>query len=101
MEICDVMTFIILFLLLQLFFRYAEKIFWAIEGYRAPTEDDRQECLRKSSAPRSIEFYFFLKGFLHTIPQILLQLHILMRNVKLLDQQTSKYFREFSVDLIN
>lgn len=68
--------------------RYAEKIFWAIEGYRAPTEDDRQECLRKSSAPRSIEFYFFLKGFLHTIPQILLQLHILMRNVKLLDQQT-------------
>ncbi|XP_017769825.1 PREDICTED: uncharacterized protein LOC108557701 [Nicrophorus vespilloides] len=57
--------------------RYAEKIFWSIEGVRGADEEALQNC----SAPRTVEFYFFLQGFLHTIPQILLQLHILTRNI--------------------
>lgn len=71
--------------------RYAEKLFWSIEALRAEDDESREECLEKVVAPRTIELYFFLQAFLQAIPQILLQLHILMRNVNDLEGQTSKF----------
>lgn len=71
-------------------YRYAERIFWGIEAIRSEDDEAREECLEKITAPRSIELYFFLQGFLQAIPQILLQLHVLMRNVNDLNNETSK-----------
>lgn len=59
--------------------RYAEKLFWCIEAVRSPDDEERLEAISKINAPRTIEFYYFLQGYLHTIPQIFLQLHILLR----------------------
>ncbi|KRT86406.1 hypothetical protein AMK59_160, partial [Oryctes borbonicus] len=59
--------------------RYAEKIFWSIEALRNEDEEAREEALENVTAPRIIEFYFFLQAFLQSLPQILLQVHILMR----------------------
>lgn len=43
-------------------------------------------------SPRTIELYFFLQGYLQAAPQILLQLHILMKQVMLMEKQTSRCF---------
>ncbi|XP_025833088.1 uncharacterized protein LOC108742546 [Agrilus planipennis] len=68
--------------------RFAEKIFWSIEGVRTDDKELQNESLQKLSEPRTIELYFFLQGYLQAAPQVLLQLHILMRNVSTMDKDT-------------
>lgn len=68
--------------------RFAERTFWSIEGIRSEDDESREEALKVVSAARTIELYFFLQAYLHSIPQILLQLHILMRNVNEMEQDT-------------
>lgn len=71
--------------------RYAERTFWSIEAIRSEDDQEsREECLKNVTAARTIELYFFLQAYLQAIPQILLQLHILMRNVNDMSSQTSK-----------
>lgn len=76
--------------------RYAEKIFWSIEAVRSEDEEEREEALSYVTAPRTIELYFFLQGYLHTVPQLFLQLHILMRYVSDMDKQTGTYLYLFN-----
>lgn len=76
--------------------RYAEKIFWSIEAVLAETDEKRRENLQFATAPRTIEFYFFLQAFLQGIPQIMLQVHILMRFTNLLELQTGTIALHFS-----
>ncbi|GJQ86601.1 hypothetical protein Trydic_g7834 [Trypoxylus dichotomus] len=59
--------------------RYAEKIFWSIEALMNKDEEAREDALENATAPRIIEFYFFLQAFLQSLPQILLQVHILVK----------------------
>lgn len=69
--------------------RCAEKIFWSIEGMRAENDDERTKALGEVTAPRSIEFYYFLQGFLHTVPQIILQMTLLINHFTDFHQQTN------------
>ncbi|XP_022908319.2 uncharacterized protein [Onthophagus taurus] len=69
--------------------RYAEKIFWSIEALiQINDEEKKDEALENVNAPRIIEFYLFLQAFLQGIPQIILQIHILLRVSTLIDIST-------------
>lgn len=72
-------------------YRYAEKIFWSIEALRNEEEEAREEALENVTAPRIVEFYFFLQAFVQSLPQILLQVHILMRFALDMKLETSRY----------
>ncbi|XP_045471042.1 uncharacterized protein LOC123678194 [Harmonia axyridis] len=69
--------------------RFAERIFWSIEAFRSEDEESRQFAVRNSTRPRTIELYMFLQAFLHSLPQILLQLHQLMRHSHTTDKLTA------------
>lgn len=71
-------------------YRYAEKIFWSIEALRNEEEEAREEALENVTAPRIVEFYFFLQAFVQSLPQILLQVHILMRFALDMKLETSR-----------
>lgn len=79
-----------IFITMKRDYRYAERIFWSIEALLNSDEDGREEALENVTAPRTIEFYFFLQAFLQGLPQILLQVHILMRFALDTELQTSK-----------
>lgn len=55
---------------------------------RSEDEESRDAALQTVTAARTIELYYFLQGYLQAVPQMLLQLHILMRNVNDMDEQT-------------
>ncbi|ERL84897.1 uncharacterized protein LOC109537611 isoform X2 [Dendroctonus ponderosae] len=61
-------------------FRHAERIFWSIEAVRSTDETAIEENIAKATEPRLVELYVFLQAYLHSLPQVLLQLHILMRH---------------------
>ncbi|RZC36893.1 uncharacterized protein BDFB_005785, partial [Asbolus verrucosus] len=69
--------------------RYAERIFWSIEAVRAVDEESVSEAITVIRAPRTIELYFFLQAFLQSLPQMLLQLNILMRQDLDVNRQTA------------
>jgi hypothetical protein len=71
-------------------FRYAERMFWSIEGVRSSDPKEVDYAIDKISAPRSIELYFSTQAFLHCLPQILVQLNILMRQDFDINRQTGK-----------
>lgn len=60
--------------------RFAERIFWSIEAVRSKDEESINSAISTVKEPRLIEFYVFLQAYLHSLPQVLLQLHILMRH---------------------
>ncbi|CAG9766530.1 unnamed protein product [Ceutorhynchus assimilis] len=60
--------------------RFAERIFWSIEAIRSNVDETVYEALTKAIEYRVIELYVFLQAYLHCLPQVLLQLHILMRH---------------------
>ncbi|KAF2898950.1 hypothetical protein ILUMI_07211 [Ignelater luminosus] len=68
--------------------RYAERIFWSIEGMRTTDEEERENIMKTLNAPRTIELYFFLQGYLQAVSQILFQMHILMHYVGEMEKQT-------------
>jgi hypothetical protein len=68
--------------------RYAERMFWSIEGVRSSDPKEVDYAIDKISAPRSIELYFSTQAFLHCLPQILVQLNILMRQDFDINRQT-------------
>nr|CAI5865961.1 unnamed protein product [Callosobruchus analis] len=68
--------------------RFAERIFWSIEGVRAKIDESVQEAISIVTSPRSIELYIFLQSYLHSLPQVLLQLHILMKHSEGMHKQT-------------
>nr|XP_023028394.1 uncharacterized protein LOC111516473 [Leptinotarsa decemlineata] len=70
--------------------RFAERIFWSIEAIRAKEEDYIKESLKVVAVPRSIELYVFLQSYLHSLPQVLLQLYILMRYNADMKHETEK-----------
>ncbi|ENN77182.1 hypothetical protein YQE_06320, partial [Dendroctonus ponderosae] len=59
---------------------HAERIFWSIEAVRSTDETAIEENIAKATEPRLVELYVFLQAYLHSLPQVLLQLHILMRH---------------------
>ncbi|KAG5898961.1 hypothetical protein JTB14_004681 [Gonioctena quinquepunctata] len=69
--------------------RFAERIFWSIEAVRAKDDKSIKEALARVSVPRSIELYIFLQSYLHALPQVLLQLYILMRHNSNINRQTA------------
>ncbi|XP_066260718.1 uncharacterized protein [Euwallacea similis] len=80
--------------------RFAERIFWTIEAVMNTNNDQRlDEALGKLTEPRLIELYVFLQAYLHSLPQVLLQLHILMRHNSDIDKE-SKITQTLSI-LIN
>ncbi|XP_066157830.1 uncharacterized protein [Euwallacea fornicatus] len=80
--------------------RFAERIFWTIEAAINTNDNQRlDEALGKLIEPRLIELYVFLQAYLHSLPQVLLQLHILMRHNSNIDKE-SKITQAFSI-LIN
>lgn len=62
---------------------------WSLEALMNQDEDLREEALENVTAPRTIEFYFFLQAFVQSLPQILLQVHILMKNALDFELETS------------
>ncbi|CAH1963147.1 unnamed protein product [Acanthoscelides obtectus] len=68
--------------------RFAERIFWSIEGARAKIDESVQEAISIITSPRSIELYIFLQSYLHSLPQVLLQLHILMKHSETMHKET-------------
>ncbi|KAF5277700.1 hypothetical protein FQR65_LT03680 [Abscondita terminalis] len=68
--------------------RHAEKIFWSIEGMRTIDDKERDDIIEKISAPRTVELYYFFQGYLQAAPQILFQLHVLMRYTSEVDTDT-------------
>ncbi|XP_030753291.1 uncharacterized protein LOC115880252 [Sitophilus oryzae] len=60
--------------------RFAERIFWSIEAIRSKDEQSISKFTSLASAPRIIELYVFLQSYFHSLPQVLLQLYILMRH---------------------
>lgn len=71
--------------------RFAERIFWGIEACRSEDEESRQLALKNATTPRTIELYMFLQAFLHSLPQILFQMYLLMRHSHTTDKQTGWY----------
>ncbi|XP_044750741.1 uncharacterized protein LOC123311049 [Coccinella septempunctata] len=69
--------------------RFAERIFWSIEAYRSEDEESKQLAIQNATTPRTIELYMFLQAFLHSLPQILFQLYLLMRHSHTTDKQTA------------
>ncbi|KAJ8973265.1 hypothetical protein NQ317_017720 [Molorchus minor] len=69
--------------------RFAERIFWSIEAVRSKNETDIMQAIAAASSARTIELYVFLQSYVHSIPQILLQLHILMRHNAETNKQTA------------
>ncbi|XP_057666131.1 uncharacterized protein LOC130899946 [Diorhabda carinulata] len=70
--------------------RFAERIFWSIEAVRAADERSTKDAVSVITSPRSIELYIFLQSYLHALPQVLLQLYILIRHNNDLNRQTEK-----------
>lgn len=70
--------------------RYAERIFWSIEAIVASDEVKRKEAKTYVYAPRNIELYVFLQAYLYALPQVMLQLYILMRHEKVVEKETCK-----------
>ncbi|KAB0797942.1 hypothetical protein PPYR_08935 [Photinus pyralis] len=69
--------------------RFAEKIFWSVEGIRTKDDEQREDLINaKIVTPRTIELYYFLQGYLQAAPQILFQMHTLMRYANLFDIDT-------------
>lgn len=55
------------------------------------TDDTTVEAnLAKATEPRLVELYVFLQAYLHSLPQVLLQLHILMRHNSDIAKESSK-----------
>ncbi|EFA03532.1 hypothetical protein TcasGA2_TC013535 [Tribolium castaneum] len=69
--------------------RYAERIFWSIEGMRSDDEKYISEAIETVTAPRSIELYFFFQAFLQSLPQMLLHINIVMRQTQDTNKQTT------------
>ncbi|XP_044266353.1 uncharacterized protein LOC123012471 [Tribolium madens] len=69
--------------------RFAERIFWSIEGMRSNDEKTISEAIQTITAPRSIELYFFFQAFLQSLPQMLLHINIIMRQVEDTHKQTT------------
>lgn len=82
-------------IVLLLFFRFAERIFWSIEAIRANNAKETNEALSHVTAPRTIELYIFLQSYLHAVPQVLLQLYILMRHNADINRETGLYIYIF------
>ncbi|CAG9813974.1 unnamed protein product [Phaedon cochleariae] len=70
--------------------RFAERIFWSIEAVRSTDQKTIKDLISNVTAPRSIELCIFLQSYLHALPQVLLQLYILMRHNTDIDRQTEK-----------
>ncbi|KAF5283779.1 hypothetical protein FQA39_LY17217 [Lamprigera yunnana] len=68
--------------------RHAEKIFWSIEAVRSEDQSEKEKIREKLTAPRTVELYYFLQGYLQAAPQILLQLHIIMRHTSDVEKDT-------------
>ncbi|CAH1186242.1 unnamed protein product [Phyllotreta striolata] len=69
--------------------RFAERIFWSIEAVRAPDDKSIAEAVAAVTDPRSIELYVFLQSYLHSLPQVLLQLYVLVRHNADINSQTA------------
>lgn len=74
-------------------YRFAEQLFWSIEGLRCE-EDEIEEILLRSERNSVFELYHFLQAYLQAAPQILFQLHIIFR-------QTSKFNKDTGMLKIN
>ncbi|KAJ8912120.1 hypothetical protein NQ315_013209 [Exocentrus adspersus] len=70
--------------------RFAERIFWSIEAVRHEDEMFISEAKSMVNAARSIELYVFLQSYMHALPQVLLQLYILMRHNTDMKRETEK-----------
>lgn len=82
-------------------FRYGERLFWSIDAIISQDDDERADSLEHVYAPRDIELSIFLQSYQHALPQIMLQLFILMRHESELKSQTGILYFIFIVSIEN
>lgn len=72
----------------SLLHRYAELLFWSIEACRTNDETERDKCIKKAERRSLFDLYLFLQAYTQAVPQILFQMHIILRHPSDFNKET-------------